>query len=68
MTSILANPPFPYLLDIVIATIDCTGFGKGLYSGDELSYIKLHEHKDRINFLVKLIALTERAASCLIKV
>ena len=45
--------------DIFTATCNATGFGNGLYSGDELDAKSITEKDAKINFLVKLIQLTE---------
>ena len=55
----LSKPPFRYLHDIYTATTAATGFGQGLYSGPELDSKSITEKDDKINFLVKLIQLTE---------
>ena len=60
MTEKLLNkPPFRYLHDIFTATLAKTGFGEGLFQGEELNS-KAYEDKDsKLQFLVKLITLTE---------
>ena len=56
---LLCKPPFRYLHDIFTATLSKTGFGEGLFQGDELNS-KSYEDKDsKLGFLVKLITLTE---------
>ena len=56
---LLSKPPFRYLHDIFTATNGATGFGNGLYSGDELNAKAITEKDAKINFLVKLIQLVE---------
>lgn len=56
---LLNKPPFRYLHDIFTATLSKTGFGNGLFEGDELNS-KSYEDKDsKLGFLVKVITLTE---------
>ena len=56
---LLNKPPFRYLHDIFTATLAKTGFGNGLFEGEELNS-KSYEDKDsKLNFLVKVITLTE---------
>ena len=56
---LLNKPPFRYLHDIFTATLGKTGFGNGLFEGDELNS-KSYEDKDsKLGFLVKVITLTE---------
>ena len=56
---LLNKPPFRYLHDIFTATMGKTGFGEGLYQGDELNS-KAYEDKDsKLKFLVKLVTLVE---------
>lgn len=45
--------------DIFTATNAATGFGTGLYSAEELDAKSITEKDAKINFLVKLIQLTE---------
>ncbi len=56
---LLGKPPFRFLHDMFTATMGKTGFGQGLFEGDELNS-KSYEDKDsKLGFLVKLITLTE---------
>jgi TRAF3-interacting protein 1 len=56
---LLCKPPFRYLHDIYTATLAKTGFGEGLFQGEELNS-KAYEDKDsKLKFLVKLITLVE---------
>jgi TRAF3-interacting protein 1 len=56
---LLNKPPFRYLHDIYTATLGKTGFGNGLFEGEELNS-KSYEDKDsKLGFLVKVITLTE---------
>ena len=56
---LLNKPPFRYLHDIFTATLGKTGFGNGLFEGEELNS-KSYEDKDsKLGFLVKVITLTE---------
>lgn len=56
---LLCKPPFRYLHDIFTATCGVTGYGQGLYDGKELDGKSITDKEDKINFLVKLISLTE---------
>ena len=56
---LLSKPPFRYLHDIFTATNAATGFGTGLYEGPELDSKGITEKEAKINFLVKMIRLTE---------
>jgi len=56
---LLSKPPFRYLHDIFTATNAATGFGTGLYNAEELDAKSITEKDAKINFLVKLIQLTE---------
>lgn len=56
---LLSKPPFRYLHDIYTATNAATGFGTGLFQGEELDSKSITDKDAKINFLVKLIQLTE---------
>lgn len=56
---LLTKPPFRYLHDIFTALNAATGFGNGLYQGQELEAKSITEKDAKINFLVKMIRLTE---------
>ena len=56
---LLSKPPFRYLHDIWTATNKETGFGTGLYGEAELDSKAITEKDAKINFLVKMIQLTE---------
>lgn len=60
MTEKLLNkPPFRYLHDIFTATSRETGFGEGLFQGEELNSKSFEDKDSKLNFLVKLITLVE---------
>jgi TRAF3-interacting protein 1 len=56
---LLSKPPFRYLHDIFIATMQATGFGNGLYDEAEMDTKANHEKDAKINILAKMITLTE---------
>ena len=55
---LLSRPPFRYIHDIILATIEATGFGAGLLDGDELNSKAINEKEDKIRILEKVISLT----------
>jgi len=60
MTEKLLNkPPFRYLHDIFTATMGKTGFGQGMFTGDELNSKSFEDKESKLGFLVKIITLTE---------
>lgn len=56
---LLSKPPFRYLHDIFTSTMGATGFGNGLFQGSDLDAKSITDKEAKINFLVKLIQLTE---------
>ena len=56
---LLTKPPFRYIHDIYTSTCAETGYGQGLFNEAELDGKSITEKDDKINFLVKLISLTE---------
>lgn len=56
---LLCKPPFRYLHDIFTATLQKTNFGEGLFQGDELNSKSFEDKDSKMNWLVKLITLTE---------
>ena len=60
MTSkLLLKPPFRYLHDIFLATMQATGYGSGLYDEAEMDSKANHDKDAKINILAKMITLTE---------
>lgn len=58
---LLQKPPFKYLFDIVLATMEATKFGEGLYSAQELDASYYESRDIKIMFLKKAIDLTQHA-------
>ena len=56
---LLCKPPFRYLHDIFTATMSKTNFGEGLFQGDELNSKSFEDKDSKMNWLVKVITLTE---------
>lgn len=56
---LLTKPPFRYIHDIYTATCAETGYGQGLFDEAELDAKSITEKEGKINFLVKLLSLTE---------
>jgi len=56
---LLGKPPFRYLHDIYTATMGKTGWGQGLFTGDELNSKSFEDKESKLGFLVKIITLTE---------
>ena len=56
---LLTKPPFRYLHDVYTATMQKTGFGTGLFQGEELNSKSFEDKDSKLGFLVKLVSLTE---------
>jgi len=56
---LLSKPPFRFLHDMYTATMGKTGFGQGLFEGEELNSKSFEDKDSKLAFLVKLITLTE---------
>ena len=56
---LLSKPPFRYLHDIFTATMTKTGFGNGLFQGEELNSKSFEDKESKLAWLVKVITLTE---------
>lgn len=56
---LLTKPPFRYLHDIFTATMAKTGYGQGLYEGDDLNAKALTDKEQKLAWLVKAITLAE---------
>ena len=53
------KPPFRYLHDIFVATIQATGFAQGLFDEAEFDTKANHEKDAKITILTKMITITE---------
>ncbi len=56
---LLTKPPFRYLHDIFTATLGKTGYGEGLFQGDELNSKSFEDKDAKLAWLVKAITLAE---------
>ena len=56
---LLCKPPFRYIHDIFTATLEQTGYGNGLFDESELDGKSITEKDAKINWLMKLLQLTE---------
>ena len=56
---LLSKPPFRYLHDIFTATMGKTGWGNGMFQGEELNSKSFEDKESKLAFLVKIITLTE---------
>lgn len=56
---LLTKPPFRYLHDIFTATLGKTGYGTGLFEGEELNSKSFEDKESKLAWLVKVITLAE---------
>jgi len=56
---LLGKPPFRYIHDIFTATLAKTGFGDGLFQGEDLNSKSFEDKNSKLDFLMKLITLTQ---------
>lgn len=56
---LLLKPPFRYLHDIFLATMQATGYGNGIFDDAEMDSKANHDKDIKINILAKMITLTE---------
>jgi len=56
---LLSKPPFRYIHDIFTATMGATGYAQGLYNEQELDAKAISDKQGKIDFLAKMIAVTE---------
>lgn len=56
---LLVKPPFRYLHDIFLATMQATGFADGLFSDSEMDSKANHDKDAKISILSKMITITE---------
>lgn len=54
---LLAKPPFRFIHDTVSALSAATGFGEGLYSGEELDSAGITDKQAKLNYLDKIFNL-----------
>jgi len=58
---LLSRPPFRYIHDIITATIEATGWGQGIFVGDEQISKAISDKEQKIFVLQKVIDLTQLA-------
>ena len=56
---LLSRPPFRYIHDIITATIAATGWGEGIFVGDETNSKSIAEKEQKIFVLQKVLDLTQ---------
>lgn len=56
---LLTKPPFRYLHDIYTATLGATNYANGLFQEHEMDGKEIKDKEAKINFLIKLITITE---------
>ena len=56
---LLTKPPFRYLHDIFTATMGKTGYGNGLFEGEDLNSKSFEDKESKLAWLVKIITLAE---------
>lgn len=54
---LLQKPPFRFLHDTITAVSATTGFGEGLYSGEELDSAAITDKQAKLNYLDKIFRL-----------
>lgn len=60
---LLDRPPFRFLHDFIIAVTKATGYGKGLFTEQELDSGKASSKEEKIEFLEKVICFVEKSLS-----
>ena len=65
---LLQKPPFRFLHDTISAVIETTGFGQGLYSGDELNSATMTEKQAKTNYLEKIFNLVGICKVCQLEI
>ncbi len=51
---LLSKPPFRFLHDTISAVVKTTGFGDGLFVGDELDSAAIQDKTSKIDYLEKI--------------
>lgn len=64
---LLQKPPFRFLYDVIMEIVTVTGFGQGLYSGEELDSANIKEKEQKISFLDKMIFLVGMHLSTIVE-
>jgi TRAF3-interacting protein 1 len=54
---LLQKPPFRFLHDTITAVTNTTGFGEGLYAGEELDSAAITDRQAKVNYLEKIFNL-----------
>lgn len=61
---LLQKPPFRFLHDTITAITNTTGFGEGLYAGEELDSAAITDRQAKVNYLEKIFNLVGICQVC----
>jgi TRAF3-interacting protein 1 len=65
---LLSRPPFRYLHDVISEVISTTGFGKGLYTAQEMNAENIKDKEAKVAYLAKMIDCVGLSANVFVKV